>query len=118
MSCPSFHEAVEALFDTVAVDADGDGEKVMEKPGFEGLHVFLEGCRADAARSGVSEEVVSVESLGRVFDENGWPGDFSFKKQDLTILLESLGIDESREEELSCGISDLVNRIQDRAAAK
>ena len=32
-------------------------------------------------------------------------------------LLESLGIDESREEELSRGISDLVNRIQDRAAA-
>ena len=61
---------------------------------------------------------MTVESLRKVFDENGWPDDLSFKKQDFTTLLESLGIDESTEEELSCGISDLVDRMHDRAAGK
>ena len=51
MSGPTFHEAVEALFDTVAVEVDGAEEKAIDKPGVEGLHLFLEGCRGDAPRT-------------------------------------------------------------------
>ena len=118
MSGPTFHEAVEVSFDTVAVQVDGAEEKAIHKPGVEGLHVFLEGCRGDAPRSGVSADVVSVESLKKVFEEKGWPHDLSFKREDLATLLESLGVPESEEEDLSYDISDLVDQIHDRAAAK
>ena len=58
MSGPTFHEAVEASVDTVAVQVDGAEEKAIHKPGAEGLCVFLEGCRGGAPRSGVSSDVV------------------------------------------------------------
>jgi len=80
--------------------------------------VFLEGCRGDAPRCGVSADVVSVEWLKKVFEEKGWPHDLSFKREDLATLLESLGVPESEEEDLPCDISDLVDQIYDRAAAK
>ena len=82
-----FHEAVRASFDTAAVQADGDEEKALFKPGVEGLHVFLEGCRGDSPFGGVSAEVVSVESLEKVFTEQGWSHDLSFKWDDLATLL-------------------------------
>ena len=71
MSGRSFHEAVEGSFDTVAVQMDGTEKKAINKPGVEGLHVFLEGCRGDAPRCGVSADVVSVEWLKTVFEEKG-----------------------------------------------
>ena len=80
--------------------------------------MFLEGCRGDAPRCGVSADVVSVEWLKKVFEEKGWPHDLSFKREDLATLLESLGVPESEEEDLPYGISDLVDQIYDRAAAK
>ena len=115
---PTFHEAVEASFDTVGVQVDGAQEKAIHKPGVEGLHVFLEGCRGDAPRRGVSADVVSVESLTKVFEEKEWAHDLSFKREDLAALLESLGVPESEEEDLSYDISDLVDQIHHRASQK
>ena len=118
MSGRSFHEAVEGSFDTVAVQMDGTEKKAINKPGVEGLHVFLEGCRGDAPSCSVSADDVSVESLKKVFEEKGWPHDLSFNREDLATLLESLGVQESEEEDLPYDISDLVDQIYDRAAAK
>ena len=118
MSSLSFHEAVEAAFDAVAVGVDDFGEKAINKPGVEGLHVFLEGCRESAPRCGVSEDAVSVNSVSKVFHEYSWPLDFSFKRHDLATLFESLGISESSEEELSRDLALLANHLDGRAAAK
>ena len=118
MSSPSFHEAVEAAFDAVSVDVDDSGEKAINKPGVECLHVFLEGCRENAPRCGVSEDAVSVNSVSKAFHEYSWPIDFSFKRHDLATLLESLGILESSEGELSRELALLVNHLDGRAAAK
>ncbi|CAK0869153.1 unnamed protein product, partial [Prorocentrum cordatum] len=114
MSTPTFHEAVEASFDNIAVQADGAAEKDMQKPGVEGLHVFLEGRRADGASSGVSAEAVTVESLKEVFEGRGWPLDKSFTRADLTTLLESLGDAGSGGEELAEDNSTLetVNLVE------
>ncbi|CAK0822213.1 unnamed protein product [Prorocentrum cordatum] len=113
-----FSEAAEASFGNIAVQADGAAEKAMQKPGVEGLHVFLEGCRADAASSGASAEAVTVESLKKVFAERGWPIDKSFTRADLTTLLESPGDAGSGGEELAEDISTLVDELHSRAAAK
>ena len=72
----SFREAVDAAFESAAVQIDDVGEKVLFKPGIEGLHIFFEGCRSKAQRSEVREDIVSVESLTKVFDEKKWPHDF------------------------------------------
>ena len=117
MSCRSFHDAVDAAFDTVAVQVDSAEEKAMHKPGVEGLHVFLEGCRGDAPRNGVSADAVSVASLKKVFEEKGWPHDMSFKRQDLETLFQLLCVPEPEEEDMAEDITDLVDQIHDRAAA-
>ena len=118
MSGPTFHEAVEASFDNVAVHMDGADEKALFKPGVEGLHMFLEGCRGDASRSGVCADVVSVEFLKKVFEQKGWPHDLSFNRESLASLIESLGVHDSAEVDLSREICDLVDQIHDRGAAK
>ena len=92
-------------------------EKVMKNVGVEGLHVLLEKCRGDAPRSCVSADVVSVESLKKVFEEKGWPHDMSLKRQDLATLLQLLCAPEPEEEDMAEDISDLVDQIHDRAAA-
>ncbi|CAK0824248.1 unnamed protein product, partial [Prorocentrum cordatum] len=118
MTTQTFHEAVEASFDNIAVQADGAAEKAIVKPGVEGLHVFLEGRRADGASSGVSAETVTVESLKKIFESRGWPFDKSFGRADLTALLESLGEAGSGGEDLAEDISSLVDDLHSRAAAK
>ncbi len=75
MSTQTFHEAVEASFDNIAVQADGAAEKAILKPGVDGVHVFLEGCRAVGVSHGVSAEAVAVESLQKIFESRGWPFD-------------------------------------------
>ena len=52
MSCATFQAAVEASFNAAAVDVQGGGGKVIDKPGVAGLHEFLEGCRGKALRCG------------------------------------------------------------------
>ena len=74
----SFRKAVDAAFEIAAVQVDDVIEKVLFKPGSEGLHVFLEGCRSEAQRSEVSEEILSLDSLTTVFDEKKWPHDSCF----------------------------------------
>ena len=89
---PTFHEVAEASFDRVAVEIDGENEKMLLKPGVEGLHLFLEACRQDASPEDVDEEIVSVESLKKIFDEKEWPEDMSFRRGELTNLIEALSI--------------------------
>ena len=120
MTAPTstFHEVAEASFDRVAVEIDGENEKMLLKPGVEGLHMFLEACRQDASPEDVDEEIVSVESLKKIFDEKEWPEDMSFRRGELTNLIEALGIPSVDEDELALDIADLVTRIHDRETAK
>ena len=66
---PTFHEVAETCFDRAAIQIDGEEEKMLHKPGVEGLHMFLEGCRQDASPDNIDAEIVSVKSLQRVFEE-------------------------------------------------
>ena len=49
MTAPTstFPEVAEISFDRVAVEFNGENEKMFLKSGVEGLHVFLEACRQD-----------------------------------------------------------------------
>ena len=114
----SFHEAVDAAFQDAAVQVDDGVEKVLFKPGIEGLHIFFEGCRSKAQRSEVREDIVSVESLTKVFDEKKWPHDCCWKREDVGSLLELLGIAESKEEKLLVDVAELMDDIQKRTAMK
>ena len=120
MSGPTstFHEVAEIGFDRVAIQIDGEEEKMLHEPGVEGLHMFLEGCRKDASPDDVDAEIVSVESLKRVFEEKGWPENMSFMRENLTNLIEALGIPSVEKEELALDIAELVDRIHDRAETK
>ena len=96
MSGTTFHQAVQDAFDLVAVQVSDSAEEVMHKPGLEGLHVFLEGCRTETASSVISAEAVSVAALQRAFEDNEWSVDMSLQRHDLTTLVRVLGGPRSR----------------------
>ena len=102
---PTFHEVIESCFDRAATQIDGEEEKMLLKPGVEGLHVFLEGCRQDASLDNVDGEMVSVQALQKVFEEKEWPDDLSFKRGDLTNLVEALGIPKRGQGRVGIGCS-------------
>ena len=99
MSSTPFLEAVQAAFDCSAVHVDGAEEKALHKPGPEGLHVLLESCRSDAQSGNVSAGAISTETLRTVFEDKGWPVDFSPTWEDVTALLESFTNSAAAEEE-------------------
>ena len=92
MTCQmSFHEAVDASFVASSEQGDKDDEQVLRKPGIEGLHSFFEQCLNTAPHGGVSADGLSMDLLGKVFEQQGWDYDMSFKRTGLEPFLESLG---------------------------
>ena len=114
----SFREAVDAAFESAAVQIDDVVEKVLFKPGIKCLHVFFEGCRSKAQHSEIREDIVSVESLRKVFDEKKWLHNCCWKRDQVESLLELLGIAESKEEKLLVDVAELMDDIQKRTARK
>ena len=86
-----------ASFNIVAVQGEGEKEKAIHSPGVEGLQVWLEGCRGEAPRCGVSAFDISVDSVEKVFMDKEWLPDMSFKWDDVENLLEALGLPEVKE---------------------
>ena len=118
-----------ASFNIVAVQGEGEKEKAIHSPGVEGLQVWLEGCRGEAPRCGVSAFDISVDSVEKVFMDKEWLPDMSFKWDDVENLLEAMGLSEFKElpefkeekelpefkeEVVAPDISEWVDRMRDR----
>jgi hypothetical protein len=87
----TFLESVAASFNNIAVQEEGEEEKAIHSPGAVGLHEWLEGCLDKTLHCGVSAFDVSVDSVKKVFMDNDWLLDMSFKWNDVANLLEALG---------------------------
>ena len=117
MSHTKFHEAVDLAFEKHAVDKENDEDKVLQEPGVEGLHVFLDGCCSDILGADIDAELISVASLKQVFHDHGWPDDMDFRKEDLEVLLESLGLEKTEEDEPCNDMAEVVEDMRKRKAA-
>ena len=90
---------------------------MLQEPGVEGLHVFLDGCCSDLLGEGVDAELISVAAIKQVFDDHGWPDEMDFRKEDLEVLLDSLGFEKTEGDELCDDITKVVEDMQQRKSA-
>ena len=117
MSHTEFHKAVDLAFEKHAIEKEDDEDKVLQEPGVEGLHVFLDGCCSDLLGEGVDAELISVASIKQVFDDHGWPDEMDFRKEDMEVLLESLGFEKTEEDEPCNDIAEVVEDMRKRKSA-
>ena len=116
MSCHlTFHEAVDASFVANSEQVDDDDEKVLRKPGLEGLHSFFEQCLNTAPHGGVSADGLPMELLEKVFEEQGWDHDLSLKSTELEPFLESLGASGQEKQNKSEEMSQWIARYCQRS---
>ena len=111
----AFGQAVEGCFGGSAVKVAEYATPVLHKPGVEGLHVFLDGCRHDSADDDIEAEQISVQALKAVLEEKGWPLDMSFTWTDMESLLQALA-EASAEAAAGDSLCRLMDEIQTRAA--
>ena len=90
LSGHSFRQVVLRAFDHAAIGLGSSEEKVLTKRGVEELHVLLERCRGETTGEDVSADVVSVESVKKVYDMLGWELEYSFTRDDMLTLLDAL----------------------------
>ena len=116
MTCRmSFHEAVDASFVASSEQGDEDDEKVLRKPGLEGLHSFFAECLTKAPHGGVNADGLPMELLERVFEEQGWDHDMSLKRTELEPFLESLGATGPEKRNTSDDMSQFITQYRERS---
>ena len=82
----SFRQVALSAFGNAAVRVESAEGKVLHQPGVEGLHMLLDGCRVEASGEDVSADVVSVDSVKKVYDMIGWDLDYSFARDEMLTL--------------------------------
>ena len=90
MASRTLTEALDAQFDKIAVQLDDEAERVLYKPGVEGLHLLLDGCCAEACDACMRADTISTSSLRRIFDDRSWGPDTSFTRDELLALVRML----------------------------
>ena len=134
MSARLFLETVHIAFRSSSVHVDGIEEKALHKPGLERLQMLLETCRSLAPSGAASAAAFSLESIEKVFENKGWPVDFSLTWSDLTTLIESCKVsqtavndeerdagacaEEDAEEAVRCHMALLGGLVQKRATSQ
>ena len=117
MPSPTLSQVVDAQFEKIALQLDDEAERVIYKPGVEGLHALLDGCRNEACDVCMSADTVSTISLMKIFEDRSWSLDMSFKRADLLSLLEVLRSSEPDNTKSARCISDLVIELRRLSAA-
>ena len=110
MSSRSLLAAIDRAFDFMATESEDAEDKILQEPGFEVLQSLLEDCLVDVPDSAVSADAVSETSIKKVFQEQGWPDNMSFTREELDTLVHALCIPEAGEEE---GTVDDMSDIED-----
>ena len=110
MSSRSLLAAIDRAFDFMATESEDAEDKILQEPGFEVLQSLLEDCLVDVPDSAVSADAVSETSIKKVFQEQGWPDNMSFTREELDTLVHALCIPEAGEKE---GTVDDLSDIED-----